>query len=270
MVRSTAWGLLTMQGLVRGWIIAGLVFGVLLIRPLPVAAAETANCADFYTNRLLGVKVAGAKHGASSTFGFSTALCTNPGFLEISGSFLWSGVQKAGTGSSIVQVGIGNCRHPGSTVFLGDCWSLNYNFVAWGRNNSFSGCTGYSQVDPNPMYVSSYNGGSFDYKVYHKTNNWRFYIGNTQVYALGESSICWTPTDAIWFGEVWDYGDQLGGTPAAHRSATLLNYANAEDGGFVWTSFNPSAACNVRDQAPDPPFKCDITGATSYQIWTDR
>lgn len=143
MARAVGSRLLTPHVLIRAWVIAALVFGVVLIRPLPVAAAETANCADFYTNRLLGVKVSGAKQGASSTFGLSPALCTNPGSpVEISGSFLWSGIQKAGTGSSIVQIGIGNCRNPGSTVFLGDCWSLNYNFWAWGRNSSFSGCTG--------------------------------------------------------------------------------------------------------------------------------
>jgi hypothetical protein len=63
---------------------AALVFGYLLIRPLPVAAAETADCADFYTNRLVGVRLLGPKQGASSDFGFTPALCTRPGLIEIS------------------------------------------------------------------------------------------------------------------------------------------------------------------------------------------
>jgi hypothetical protein len=87
---------------------------------------------------------------------------------------------------------------------------------------------------------------------------------------IPESSICWTPDDAVWFGEVWDYGDQLGGTPAAPATTTLINYANAESGGFYWTSFTAGGSCQIHDAVPNPPFKCSIASATSYKVWTDR
>ena len=64
-------------------------------------------------------------------------------------------------------------------------------------------------------------------------------------------------------------GDWLGGTAGNKMSVTSMNYANAEGGGFSLTTFNAANACTIQDPA-GPPFFCDVTGARSYDTWTNR
>ena len=121
--------------------------------------------------------------------------------------------------------------------------------------------------------MAAYDGAVWNYKVYHLNNSWRMYRGNTMIASVGESSVCWTPRAAQWFGESHDFGDAIGGTVGNKYYIRDTNYANAENGGFFWTSFNPAAACNIGPGAPNPngpPYFCDITSATRLVIWTDR
>jgi hypothetical protein len=243
-----------------------LVMVVLLTTLLvgPVSAIDTAHCNDLYQNRWSGEKVDGAKHGASGTLD-AQALnqCTSPGLVEISGSFAFSNVERQGSANSIVQIGIGRCRKPG----INGCDSTMRNYWAWGRDSSAPGCSGFASRGPEPELVSNWSGAAADYKVYHKTDRWRFYIGLTEVKSISEASICWTATAASWFGESWDVGDAIGGTAANKFRISSTNYANAENGGFFWTGFNSAAACNINSGAP---YFCDIVNATTIDIWTNR
>lgn len=230
----------------------------------PASANHTANCNDLYQNRWSGQKVDGAKHGASGTLeGQALDQCTNPGGIEVSGSFAFSNVERQGTANSIVQIGIGRCRKPG----INGCDSTMRNYWAWGRDSSAPGCAGFASRGPEPELVSNWSGAAADYKVYHKTDRWRFYIGLTEVKSIPEGSICWTATDASWFGESWDVGDAIGGTVANKFRISLTNYANAENGGFFWTAFNAAANCNISVGAP---YLCDIVNGTTIDIWTNR
>lgn len=231
-------------------------------------AASTANCSDALPkNHWKGERVLGAKHGTSGTFEAQTlAMCTNPGFPEVSSSFVWSNVVGTGT-NDIAQTGWGVCRSPWPPD---QCSTSNKYLWAWGRDSSGDpGCSGYSDVAPTPSSTTlAWDGLAHDYKVYHKTNYWRFYVGNTQVYAIPESAICWTPTAAVWFGENWDSGDAIGGYAGSHSThftMSSMNYANSEDGGFFWT--NLSGVCNYGDPAP---YYCSIYSTTAIDLWTSR
>lgn len=244
----------------------GAIIGVLLTALLagPASANHTANCNDIYKNRWSGQKVDGAKHGASGTLeGQALDQCANPGPIEISGSFAFSNVERQGTDNSIVQIGIGRCRKPGVNA----CDSTMRNYWAWGRDRSAPGCSTFVSRGPEPELVSNWNGAAANYKVYHKTDRWRFYIGATEVKSIPEASICWTPTDASWFGESWDVGDAIGGTAANKFRISSTNYANAENGGFFWTAFDAAPDCNISVGAP---YLCDIVNGTTIDIWTNR
>lgn len=107
-----------------------------------------------------------------------------------------------------------------------------------------------------------------DFKVYHQSNEWKFFVGSTQVYSIAESSICWSPIQSSWFGETWDAGDQMGGSAASHMHVTLMNYATTENGGFFWTNFNAANACNYAAGQAPAAYQCDIVDTRSVDIWT--
>lgn len=48
-----------------------------------------------------------------------------------------------------------------------------------------------------------------------------------------------------------------------------MNYANAENGGFFFTNFNPALACNYSAAAP-AAYQCDVVGARAVDVWTNN
>lgn len=234
----------------------------------PVLAADAQACtSESGHNRWSGEGLNGAFHGNSGTAeGQDLHQCNNPALIEINGTFYWTNVEGGGGFNDIVQVGMGKCREPGTF-----CSSDMGYFRGWGRTGKTSGpCAGFSDVAPTtiPTFVVGWNGGPRDFKVYHLNNAWRMFVGTTQVYSVAESSICWTPVKASWFGESWDIGDAIGGTLGDHLRITETNTASAEGGGFTYTSLNPNAACNYGTVSG--PFFCDIINGTTLDIWTNR
>jgi hypothetical protein len=211
--------------------------------------------------------VPGNRHGASGTIdGQNLNECLNPAFIETSGTFAWSAVGNNGFFNDLVQIGIGKCRAPGFNA-CGDAMRWGW---AWGRDAASPGCAGFSNRLPTLTAIMGYDGAAHDYKVYHKTNRWRVYVGVNEKASVSEAEICWTPNVAEWFSETWDPGDALGGTVGNKLRTASTNYANAEDGGFFWTSFPgpfPNEACS---QEPGGVYKCRIANATAFDAWTDR
>jgi hypothetical protein len=187
--------------------------------PSAAAAADTANCQELeIAQHTSGDEFydGGAKHGVSGTIdGQDLHQCTQPGPIEQSGTFGWSALGDGGSGSGggsvIMQIGIGKCRIPGF-----NCGSDMRFMWAWGRDSSAPGCSGWSHITANVQTLSGWDGAAHDYKVYHKNNYWRFYVGLTEKANIPDSWICWTPTRAWWFSETWDSGDALGGTSGNH------------------------------------------------------
>jgi hypothetical protein len=234
--------------------------------PSATLGAGTANCSEGgQVSRWRGQSVtdAGQKHGVSGTAeAYSLAQCANPGLIEISGSFYFSNITPNNGGfNDVVQIGMGNCR-------AANCLAGMHYYSGWGRTSTTPGCSGFSSRAPLVTNEGTYAVAAHDFKVYHQVNEWRFFVGGTNVGSVGEASICWTPKLAVWFSETWDFGDQIGGTAANKFSVASTNYANAEGGGFVFTSFNAANACNYGGAGA--PFFCDLTGARSYDTWTNR
>jgi len=230
-----------------------------------VAAAGTANCSEGpgAVNHWRGEAVGGGqKHGTSGTVPARTLqMCSNPGLIEVDGSFYFSNVEpNSGSFRDIVQIGFGQGRAP--TISGG----MQF-FTGWGRSSTTAGCSGFSNVDPFATGAGSYDNAQHDYKVYHQSNVWKLLVGPTLKKSISESSICWTPGRSTWFAETWDSGDQIGGTAASHLPVTSMNYANAEDGGFLWTSLTAGQACNYSNAAP-AVYQCNIPGATQIGLWT--
>lgn len=104
--------------------------------------------------------------------------------------------------------------------------------------------------------------------VKHSANYWRFIIDGDQVDSVSEPAVCWMPRSSVWFGESWDYGDQIGGTSSSRYFVTATQYMTIEGGGWNNTSFNSSASCNYAPTSP--PFYCDIININRFEIWTNR
>lgn len=232
-----------------------------------VLAAGNAPCRDGGpVNRWQGQQastVAGRRHGAQASFeGQVLVQCTSPGLIEISGSFVFSNVVPTDGGfNDIVQIGAGNCRAP-------NCPGGMQYYTGWGRSNATPGCSAFSNVLPLATGVGPWGGGARVYKVRHAANVWQLVVDNTVKLNIPESAICWTPRSSVWFGESWDAGDQIGGTLANKLSITSASYMTVEGGALVATTFNAANACNYAASAF--PYNCDVTGARSLDIWTNR
>lgn len=238
----------------------------LAMAPVTVAGG-TANCSEGGPqNRWQGQQasvVNGQRHGAQAIFeGQVLVQCTNPGLAEISSSFVFSNVVPIDGGfNDIVQIGAGNCRAP-------NCPGGMQYYTGWGRSRSTPGCAAFSDVLPLATGVGAWGGGDRVYKVQHVANVWQLLVDNTQKGSVPEAGICWMPRSSVWFGESWDFGDQIGGTLGNKLAVTSASYTVVENGGFVATSFNAANPCNFA--ASSFPFNCKVTGLRSLDIWTNR
>lgn len=250
----------------RRWTIFAICAAIWLAMAPVTLAAEERDCNDPKQNtrwRGQSWRDANQKHGASGTAeAHNLVQCINPDLIELNGTSIFSNVVPDNGGfNDIVQVGMGNCR-------ASNCVGGMRYYSGWGRTSTTPGCAGFSNRFPAVADEGAYGFAAHDFKVHHSANLWKFYVGLAQVHSIGEASICWTGRSAVWFGEVWDIGDQMGGTPANKLSITSTNYANAEGGGFFWTNFNAANACNYGGAGV--PYFCDLTGARSLDVWTDR
>jgi hypothetical protein len=146
-------------------------------------------------------------------------------------------------------------------------------YASWGRTSTSPGCSGFSDVAPIVYRVADYDGWTRAYKVQHFTNKWRMYRNDVEMDWVGESSICWTPGEATWFGETLDISDSIGGLLANKYFIRETKYSPGENWPFYATTFNVNNSCNIGPGAPDvngPPFFCDIVLADRIDIWTQR
>jgi hypothetical protein len=234
-------------------------------------AAHTANCSDGpgQVNRWSGQQLYGAKHGVGGILEAQSLYeCTSPGFAEISGSFQFVNVEGNGF-NSIVQIGVGRCRNP----FWDPCTGNMELYRAWGRDSSAPGCSGMATRAPTAVIFANYGAVSHDVLVWDAAGKWRYYDDGNQLWSIKDSAICWTPRDASWFGESFDFGDAIGGLVSDKYRIGGMKYANEAGGAFYWTNFDASQRCNLGPGAPDtngPPFYCDIEDPAQIATWTDR
>lgn len=229
-------------------------------------AIGTANCSELNIhNRWQGQQSAGnIRQGASATFeNYSLWQCSQPGFpIEISGSTVWTNIVPTdGSSWDIIQIGAGNCRGPA-------CSAGMHYYYATGLSNSTPGCSGFQSSPPVSFEVGTWTAAAHQYRIEHVNNQWKFWVDTSNKAVLAEAALCWTPRSSVWFGESFDYGDQIGGTLTNKLSITNAAYMTTENGAWFATAFNAANPCNY--QASFDVFHCDVTGARSFDIWTDR
>jgi hypothetical protein len=229
-----------------------------------VFALGAAPCSElFQKNRWQGQQssTTSERHGAKGVFeSWSLVQCTNPGLFEISGSFVFSNVIPTnGSFNDIIQVGAGTCRAP---ICSG---GMHYLFAA-GLTHTTPGCSTYQDTTPLPNEAGSWTGTTHTYTVQHSGNLWRLMVDGVAKANYAEAAICWTPRSSIWFGESWDYGDQIGGIPVDHMTISGTQYMPFEGAAWFNTTFAAANPCNYA--ASSPPFQCDVTGAQSLDFWT--
>lgn len=233
----------------------------------PAAAIGTANCSEITPqNRHLGhqASTGALRHGARATFeNYSLWQCSNPGFpVEISGSLVFSNVVPTdGSTWDIIQVGAADCRSP-------DCGAGMRYYYALGLASSTPGCAGYQSIPPVIWNAGAWTAAAHEYRVEHIANAWKLYVDSSLARSYPESNVCWTPRSSVWFGESWDYGDQIGGTLGNKLTISATKYTTTEGGGWIGTSFVAANPCNYAGSFD--VFHCDVTGATTIDIWTDR
>ena len=117
---------------------------------------------------------------------------------------------------------------------------------------------------PTPNKEGTVPATSATYTVVRSATTVSFKVNGTTLESIAASNICWTSTAAGFYGEVFDSGDQLGGSVGDTQ-----RFTNALYEGFVggqWFSANLSAPCTLQQ----PPFACRVLSAGSAEIWTDR
>jgi hypothetical protein len=225
-------------------------------------AAANSPCADSgtptrfngYTKSLASVVSAEAR-----IEGQAPLLCINPD--GTSGSFTWVGVQVSSSSRSIYQMGVAKCIAP-----LGICTGGYRIFYAWGRDNGVGSCT--SNVDPHPLDLGPAPSGLHTYSVVRTATQIQFKLDSSVLQTIALSSVsCWTANAAVWVGESWDRGDQVGGNVGDHQQIRSALY-EANVGG-VWSNASFPIACN--NSLPTlVDYHCLKINATGIDIWTDK
>lgn len=239
------------------------VLSAMAALPPATVAADTAACSEALpTNRHMGVGIFNSSpDGASANIEHQVLnKCSPPGGFEVDGTFAYVNIQGP-NGWDIVQVGQGDCRAPGACQVGG-----MRTYFGYGRDHNSPGCAAYTSVPPILPTVVWLAG---IHKIHHTANTWRLSVGGNLLMTIPEASVCWTPNAATWFGESLDWGDAIGGTATNKLNIFQMMHTQTEGGSFSYTSFNPSANCNV-DDTSTPPFFCDIYGASSVSLWTAR
>lgn len=232
------------------------------VGPGPCVDADTDN-----NNQWAGQKneSANGRHGARANYeAWVLVMCTNPGLVEISGSYVFANVGPNDGGfNDIIQIGAGHSRCPVA------CPSGMHYFSGMGLTHTTPGCSGYQDVAPLLLDEGAWTNQQHQYMVKHSGNLWRLYVDGVQEgFSLAESGVCWTPRMSFWMGETLDRGDQLGGTFGDRLRISTTQYMSSEGGAWLNTSFNASNQCNYA--ATNIPYFCDIIGLQSIEIWTDR
>lgn len=233
----------------------------------PVAAvAPNSTCGGLTPNFFAGYDNAAAgAAGAESTFEtVNPLLCTGPDSGGQHGSSTWVAVTgPAGYSLSIYQVGTIKCVDPTNP---NTCDGAFRTFTAWGRDHGAPGCAQTQLLSRAPVPVKEGNvpATSAKYTVVKSAATVQFKVNGTTVESIAASEICWIAAGPSYYGEVFDSGDQLGGTVGDTLRFTNALYEPSVGG--AWSSPGFTAPCSTQDA----PYNCRRLAGNSIEIWTDR
>lgn len=242
-----------------------LVLSILVSVMLPGVAlgTHTAPCspANYDENFFAGqIKSVTGLTGTRGTIeGQSLSLCTAP-LNPDSGSQTWVAVTgPSGYPLSIVQIGVIRCLNPANGLV---CDGTMRYFWTWGRDQTAPGCNSYLNRDPIAMSLGSAS-GTFDYIVAKTTTQYRVYRAGVLEASVPNSEICWTPSRAMWMGEAFNHGDQIGGQAGNKQYVSGARYQTSVGG--VWQNPNfGGSVCSISMN----PFFCEIATTDQVNLWT--
>jgi hypothetical protein len=179
--------------------------------------------------------------------------CTGAG----GGTVTWLWVAIEGPCSEcIMQVGLG--RYQGETMGY---WR------AWGRNTDAPGCESYSHVSPGSYRLEDWSGNSAVYEISLSSGTWYYKIGGVTKYTVWDGNICWRNFLVDWFGENYNLGSAIGGTPLNFHNVTANRYRVLGDATWYSPGWG-SGHCAIEN--PVPPYYCTKAGADQLNFWTDH
>jgi hypothetical protein len=251
--------------------LASTLVGVLLTLGFVVAVPDAAlgdthpvngPCNTTYQNTQAGAILTHAATGGEIKIEtWNPSLCNTVDSPALNGAFSWVGVQVGGSASSIVQIGVGKCRYSAYPM----CDGGYHVFYAWGRDAGVGSCTSTSAAIPHSL--GSVPSGSHTYTVFRTGSTVTFQLDGSTIESISASNVsCWNGNSVSYGGEVWDHGDQMGGSFGDHQSFTAAIY-QATAGG-IWVSPNFSS-CNILNNDPSI-YACSRVSGNAIDIWTDR
>ena len=193
----------------------------------------------------------------------SPLLCTTSGNPQHA-SLTWVAIGGAtACQECIYQIGTAKCVNtlqPSS-----GCDGTFRLFYAWGRNSSYGGCP---TVLPFPVSLGAGHdraapSGTNTYSVVRTTSQIQFKLNTTTQTTIGSANICWTSAAALYYGETYDSGDQLGGTVGDHQSLTNAIYERTVSGPWLSPSFTNCGSSSAS-------YLCTRVNGQAIDLWTDR
>jgi hypothetical protein len=117
---------------------------------------------------------------------------------------------------------------------------------------------------PAPIKGGSVPLTSATYTVVRSSTTVSMKVNGSTLESIAASNICWTSTGAAYYGEVYDTGDQMGGSVGDTQRFTSAIYEGTIGG--PWFSASLSAPC----ADVHTPYDCRVLSGNSLEIWTDR
>jgi hypothetical protein len=192
---------------------------------------------------------------------WNPSLCNTTDSPLLNGTFSWVGVQIAGSGNAIVQIGVGKCNYAPYPM----CDGSYHVFYAWGRQSGYGTCT--STVEAVPHSLGSVPSGSHTYTVYRTGIQVVFLLDGSTIESISATNVsCWNGSSVAYAGEVLYDGDQMGGSFGDHQSFTSALYQATASGSWASPNFS---SCNVVNNDPGD-YDCSKISGNAVDIWTDR
>jgi len=135
-------------------------------------------------------------------------------------------------------------------------------FWTWGRDPATPGCAGTLYVPPIPISLGAWGGTSQEFIVALASRYWKVYRGGVFQDQVAATNICWTRGLAMWQGEAWNKGDQIGGVAGDKYAISTARYQAVAGGAWL----NPSlvAPCAQTNN----PFYCEVGASDVVNTWT--
>jgi hypothetical protein len=206
---------------------------------------------------------------ATAQIGYKVELLCAPAFLiapHQSGSGAWVAIEGPCCdgllgNNNIIQDGYWVCQHSDGCDFSGFPWNTTGYFYAFGNAGDIFHL-------PTPHYIATATSGYHTFKVYlhypgDGTRQWEFSVDGTIRKIIDDSWRTWNRQKVQTANELWNEGDQLGGTSGSVQNIRAISWNNGTT--HTGLSGNPYRAGHCY-----PWSDWSITSSAWYSTWTNN